>query len=288
MNLNDLKYRSNNFTKYDVYTAAVTPKLAAELLTLNTNNRPVRDRKVKQYTETMLAGKWKELNGDTIRISKTCKILQGQHTLLAIVASGKTFKYPIMTGLNDDVFSTIDCGTARSGADTLAHRGLKNATYMATLVKQIISLEINKDFDKISRKTVHNQDIDTYMDLVSPEELERIQKAASKASGFNKAFGPLSVAQASFFYWLFSGINQEKCDEFMYLLTTGDGVGKEKHSAIWVLRKKMQDHYGKNYNIDTFIRNAWIIKAWNAYRKNKPVSRIDYSLHTNEEYPKAI
>lgn len=119
---------------------SVTPEFARQLLELNTANRPISRREVERLKAILAGGQWR-YNGESIKISDTGKVLDGQHRLIAIAESGVAADLRIETGLPDDVFTTLDQGRKRTGGDVLAVRGVMryNATAMAaaTLYRMI-------------------------------------------------------------------------------------------------------------------------------------------------------
>ena len=65
--------------------------LALELLKANSTNRELRNHVVEGYVDQMKKGQWREDTGETIKISKTGRLLDGQHRLNAIVKFGSGF-----------------------------------------------------------------------------------------------------------------------------------------------------------------------------------------------------
>ena len=95
---------------------AITPGDATALLTLNRENREFRPTVVKSYTEAMKRGEWTRTH-QGIGISKTGRLIDGQHRLMAITQSGVTLDMLIVTGLDDVVFKDIDVHSKRSLSD---------------------------------------------------------------------------------------------------------------------------------------------------------------------------
>lgn len=102
----------------------VTPEFAAELLTRNTGNRKVIKTWVDQLAQDMTRGRWQE-NGETIIVSRSGKILDGQHRLLAVIKSGRPVYMLILFGISDDrkVMASIDQGKNRTVANILQMAG---------------------------------------------------------------------------------------------------------------------------------------------------------------------
>src|SRR6185369_8200893 len=92
----------------------ITPLLAEHYLTKNTTNRRVTQTNVDYLTDQMRKGLYKENTGETIKFSRSGKLIDGQHRLLAIVKSGKSFKFTIAEDLEDNVFHVLDTGKTRN------------------------------------------------------------------------------------------------------------------------------------------------------------------------------
>ena len=98
----------------------------------NTNNRPLYWSTVLALKQEILRGRWK-LNGEPIIVGKTGSILNGQHTLIALVLAEKewetthgadappTIEKLIVCGIEegDDVVNTMDTCKPRSLSDVL-------------------------------------------------------------------------------------------------------------------------------------------------------------------------
>lgn len=101
----------------------ITPEMAAELLELNQNNRPLSELHVKRIAAQIKAGKW-QFNGDTIKIASSNDILDGQHRLWAVIEAKKPIKTVIVRNVDKEAFTTIDTiRKTRTAGDTLATLG---------------------------------------------------------------------------------------------------------------------------------------------------------------------
>lgn len=286
MKLQDIKHRSNTFRKMEVFNKVqISPTLAKDLLSINKSNRRVRQYVVDKYAQQMSDGNW-QWNGDSIKITVDGNMIDGQHKCYAIIKSGVTIPLHIQTGLPEEAYQTIDDNCKRTAGDTVAHLGFKNTNVLANLIKWIISYDVNKDFNRRSKEPSSNQDVATYLESLKPGQTKRIETAASKASGLSKKFKALTVSQAAFFHWLLSGIDQDDADQFIYLLTTGDGVNKnDRTSSILLLRDRLVRLLGDRAGLDVHIRNAFIIKAWNSFRQGRIMKSLNWT--DVEDYPVA-
>lgn len=111
---------SRIFKQYEeVQIIDVTPEIASDLLQhANFGNRNPKPSVVKKYARLMANGDWR-FSPETISVSKTGRLLNGQHRMMAVVMSGVTCRFLFATGFDDDVFSVLDRGATRTMADAL-------------------------------------------------------------------------------------------------------------------------------------------------------------------------
>lgn len=98
------------------------------------DNRPVRYRDVAALARDMRTGKW-VLNGESIKISRTGTVIDGQHRLYACMQAEVPFASLVVTGVEPEAQDTIDTGSRRSLADQLAIANEKNAAVLATVTR---------------------------------------------------------------------------------------------------------------------------------------------------------
>lgn len=115
----------------------VTPAIAAMLMAVNAGNRPVNKLTVKAYAADMAAGRW-QANGCTIQIAATGRLVDGQHRLLAVIASGHTVPMLVVRGVDESVFATIDVGRGRTNAVIFGLAKLPYATLQAAIARAYI------------------------------------------------------------------------------------------------------------------------------------------------------
>ena len=145
------------------------PVQARRLLESNTHNRPLNRRVLDLYTRIMSDGGW-TLNGETIKISPTGRLLDGQHRLAAICKSGVNVPLTIAQGVPESAMVTVDEGKPRTGADALVLAGATNTHRMAAAISMIIRWETrdpSKDFKAphiagMNRRKVINREIVDY------------------------------------------------------------------------------------------------------------------------------
>lgn len=100
-------------------TVIMTPEQAAALLNLNKTNRKLRKYWVNELTTAIKNGEWK-LTHQGVAISKTGRLLDGQHRLKAIAAAGISVPIVVAENCEEETFAFIDKGVKRNIADSLS------------------------------------------------------------------------------------------------------------------------------------------------------------------------
>jgi hypothetical protein len=68
----------------------------------NARHRPIKAKKVFQYMDEMVDGKWR-LNGKTITFDRNGRLLNGQHRLTAVLQSGVPLTTLVVRGLDPEL-----------------------------------------------------------------------------------------------------------------------------------------------------------------------------------------
>lgn len=98
----------------------ITPEIAADMLTRNDGNRPLRPRTWQGYAKDMLAGKWRQTH-EAIAVAADGRLINGQHRLMAVVHSGiaQVFCVAVYSGNETAMDLPIDFGARRTISDIL-------------------------------------------------------------------------------------------------------------------------------------------------------------------------
>jgi hypothetical protein len=103
-------------------TILVTPSLAKEWLSQNTNNRPLNTPHVARLAKKMADGEWL-FTHQGIAFDVLGRLVDGQHRLQAIVKAGATVPMLVTTGVDTHSFEHIDVdANKRSASDLLSIR----------------------------------------------------------------------------------------------------------------------------------------------------------------------
>lgn len=163
----------------------ITPERAEQLLKLNVRNRDVRPNHVSFLSRQMINGTWRENNGDTIRISKSDVLLDGQHRLLAVIESGISFNFLIAYDIDDDIMPTIDTGAIRRVQDVFKIEDIKNSTNISSGIRSFLYLT-KSDKLETGEKLSNEEILEEY--YKRPDFYQEVHnKATSWYFGLNKA-----------------------------------------------------------------------------------------------------
>jgi hypothetical protein len=99
----------------------ISPEQASFMLAYNGKNRPVSSAKVKRLAEKMSDKRW-VFTHQGLGYSSEGLLIDGQHRLAAIMASGESCEFIVTYGLDPDVFDHVDTEGGRSASDLLAIR----------------------------------------------------------------------------------------------------------------------------------------------------------------------
>lgn len=278
----------------------ITPEIALDMLTLNDmgHNRPTEEKDIKKDIEQMQSKKWKQKNGDTLAISKTLKLLNGQHRLWSIYRSGVPCVYLIVTGLDDDAFSFMDIGRKRNASHITSINGFQiNANQLAYVVKAII-LYKNRSVVKgsITEYDVHNYDINNFeqnrheMGLIAKD----LDYAKTYWMSFNKKF--FTAPQWAFAFYLFRSLPDMyiKAKEFMDRFADGNEL--KPNNPIKIARNYFENEF-KHFNrhqkrikankATLTIKFKVLVEAWNAFIRKDKITEIEIDF-TTDAIPKPI
>jgi hypothetical protein len=258
----------------------ITPEYAEKLLKLNkSNNRPLSQSKILQYTEDMISDNWRSGTGETIKISKTNVLIDGQHRLRAIIFSGISVLMHISRGHEVDVFTVLDTGKPRGASDVLSIDNISNANQISATIRACISM--SETGLMTTRRIISNREI---LNLYNQNPIFWQGVTKKTAVWYNAFQTLLSKSIIATMYVTFSKLDIEKSDLFFNQLC---GLDTITNNSINVLRNKLIYSVAGSKRIPVNPKVAMIIKTWNAFRKNKEISILKYDID-REDYPKAI
>lgn len=254
----------------------LTVEDATEMLECNKSNRPLNEQHVRRIARQITSGKWR-FNGDTIKISSSNDILDGQHRLWAVIEAKMSIETIVVRGIEPDAFATIDTmRKPRSGSDLLALMG-------ATGPRSTISVGLQW-LVRYQRKVLEN-----YKAPVNRLENSDIEEAYRNNPGMARAAERTSKLRAvtnpgilAFFYYILSNRNPDLAERMIHTLENPSGVGI--NDPFFRLRSYFM---GAMVRRDPVVAIALMIKAANAAHEGKEIKMLSWRNQgsTPEPFP---
>lgn len=248
------------FTKRKIESSVetITPKIAAELLLKNPQNRSLRSTRVKELASEIKHGTF-ALNGETIIVDWDGNICNGQHRLHAVISANMPIESVVVRGVDPTTKSTIDTGSPRSLADVFTMSGEQGGRNKAAACSAIHTWRQKTchyaNDNRSSVKLNHTEGLEMYY-----SDRENIDFACKY--GAQGGFAPLKTRDTMFgTYLLCKKYGREEIEEsldefYEYLTQGGDYRGsptfimsrivrerKESHSAGKISRIRREDLY---------------------------------------------
>jgi hypothetical protein len=153
----------------------VTPTLAQEILAAQgpDTNRRLDSFQVNRLAELIKAGKWNE-DVDSVKVSKTGRLLDGQHRLNAVIKAAKPVMMLFATGVPEDAIKYVDTGKRRTTGQTLQILGQQVSAI------RLAAANLLAHFERLGSRQSDPQSITARFATLDPdsvlEVLERYEK----------------------------------------------------------------------------------------------------------------
>lgn len=279
----------------DISTPGITVRLAkidkqgaTDLLDRNKSNRKVKRNGLKRIEAALLAGEWR-LNGSSILVADTGKLLDGQHRLLAVESTGVPIVTLLVEGVSEDVQSTIDIGVSRTARDNIGMKGISNATNLSTLARFTLRREVHG-------RTIEQAltDEDTQSALTVPMILEYVEENEEYLRSIMSGGAPLrkigvTTRLSAVTYYLLSRVDEDFAKEFIDRL--GNGTDLSEGDPILTLRetfiRRLMMSKLRGDKLSSVEVIAFTAKAWNRWVTGREAPRI-YSFRSSESIPEIL
>lgn len=259
----------------------INKEVAEKMLSINVNNRKAKEKVVAKYASEMLKGNWKDETGELIKVSKTNRLLDGQHRLLAIVKADVELQMYVAFDLNDDVFVVLDSGATRTSKDVFHVAGAQYSSLIPPII-QFSEALFNGHRSNQGNKTLTNVELLQKFQENEEYYLEIASKTYIHYTQFAKILNPTLIGSYMIY---FNSKSSADCELFFNELCTGRNV---TNNVIYLLRNKLIEDRTGNVKLDREYKNALIIKAWNFYRLRQEVKVLKYSRDLEKNFPEAI
>ncbi len=220
----------------------ITPNQASVWLENMGTQRLRKHSHVAYLAREMSSGRW-QVNGETIIISSTGRVIDGQHRLAACIMCNKPFKSHVVYGIPDDCFSTIDTGAKRTAGDTFHVNGISSARNVSAGLAWFWKYSL-------ARKrggSLNMWDKPSSVELLkmAQDDLEFCVKAMSVSAKATKKYRIIPISMCFGLYTAFCKYDTEaSADMFFNALISGAGLSI--NHPILVLGNKLGSLVGSN------------------------------------------
>jgi hypothetical protein len=257
-----------------------SPKLAQHVLTrLSRDNRPLKPAKIKRYSHDLAEGRW-GVTGDTIKFGSDGLLRDGQNRLSACVRAGKPFLTHVVFGIDPQLFTRMDIGKNRTPADVFSIAGISYANHVAGAVRWLLILTSDNPADRGAQFS-NDELLSAYRDRFDADQLEHsIQCALSVRRSTRHPVAPLAAL-----HFLFAQRDRQKSDDFFEEWAT-DRAKKARAPTRYLQRRLVEVARLSNQRLHENVRNAFIIRAWNAYLAGRSLSKAELQHAPGDRLPK--
>jgi hypothetical protein len=271
----------------DVYRyetdVVVTPARARQLIDLNAdNNRRRKESVISRFARDMRKGLWKSRTGETIKMSATGRLIDGQNRMHAVVRAGVPITFDIAWNVEDDRMLVIDGNSPRNTSDDFRITGVADRFLGGSLVRWVLAWEKGNYLNHGGRLTPTRSEVrERYL-----QEPHSFDQAAMFGKATRHQIGTVNPSAAALAYWLFSKMpdgGAEQAEKFFDAFL--GGLGLEPGDPVVALRNRFISVRG--FGLNRAQQLTLMIKAWNATRAGGRSSRIDLPKDglTNENFP---
>jgi hypothetical protein len=239
----------------------IDPVRAHEYLLFNVANRRARPTVVKRYAQDMRAGRW-HFGIGMIVFDSDGTLIDGQHTLMAVIESGVTIEMLVLRGLDPGAKLVIDTGAPRGFAVRTGwrwHRGL------------MLNRQVTPTHEQMHDWLLRNPSIhDAVQDGSRMYREVHFQRSA-----------------ASIFLHQTRLIDREFADEFADQIATGANLKAGSATLAfrnWLVNQNVSTATARRPLPDIYLAVA--VKAWNAWMTGREVKISTF--RRSENFPTLV
>jgi hypothetical protein len=259
----------------------VDPETALEWLTANIYNRDLRSAHVTKLAGILLRGEW-ELTTDAIGFDTQGFLRNGQHRLSAIVVADQAAPVLVLRGMKAKAQDVMDQNIPRSLADALKMRGEKNWFTMASMLNWLYKLGYIQSTGNVHYRVGSERPTTPQCLAIFDTDPENLREMPRLVGRVRREI-PVRTGVLAALWYKFRQIDAEEADLFINLLA--EGANLDKKDAIYVLRRLLLQTRRGYEKLPDYREAAVIIKAWNAWREQKPIQQLSYKYTPTVKEP---
>jgi hypothetical protein len=242
-------------------------------------NRRISESQVLKFQSDMESGRW-HFEGAPIKISRTHRLLDGQHRLTALANTVPAMELPflVVRGLDDDSQLYMDQGQSRTVGQQLALRGVQASSVYAAVAKLYLEWTRDRLFKSSSRSATSKPEVTEW--VLNHQEL----LASLSDTGFQQIDAPPSVAGA--FVLAAIQANRELALRFVEQLVSLAGL--VEGDPILALDRRLRNIRRSGVRVSQREYLAYFIKAWNAWVMGDRLQKLQLSTLSEDNFPELL
>ena len=258
----------------ETVTVVAAHQMLSNMVESQRNKRPYY---IKALAAEMRDGRWK-LSPDCLLLVRG-KLANGQHRLTALVEVGKSQQFIVMRCDDEELYSVLDCGKARTLADGMA---VEYASVIASAARKIIALDKGLGGMKTGGHGLASITRGEQWEFIQANEsglrdvAELANRCYMKAKHESKRTS-MTPSVAATLAFIGNRIDAAKTKAFIETAFSGEPSG----NAAWMFRESM---IGLRFTPRPFYCMGMGIKAMNAYFAGQRPKLL--KLAETEDFPK--
>jgi|TARA_R110000744_G_C19210089_1_gene545944 hypothetical protein len=274
-------------TNLSVELTYVTPELAENYLRFNNKNRNVGLKNIEFLVSEMRNGRFIE-NGESIVFDKNGALKDGQHRLLSIVKSGKSYFIPVVRGVEPIAMATYDTGKNRSASDILSLNGFKDTNTLSAFILAISKYSKNKSKSKCNAgdgrsSKLTNQQVLEYCE----SNYHWLNKIINKLNPVYKKSNPKTISLTGMCLITYLVGGKEPSIEVYEFISHLMGLSRTQETAPNYLYTKLYNSKINKEPLSFYWVLGMSIKAWNFYADGNPAVK-HFRFDIAKDLPKAL
>jgi len=259
---------SRNGTETSSRIVLITPEMAEQLLARNPRNRRIVPSRVSAYASQMKSGSWK-LTHQGIAFDQHGNLVDGQHRLHAVIASGVAIRFWVFEGVPRESMIAIDVGKSRTADDAFYLLGDEATRASVAAARMLLGSYM------FQRGVTEKLDIAYAIGL---DKLRVFHESMRDAIDFSMVFAPekglrhgcVCAAIASAWFTQNRELLSQFKDHFASgVITSEADIGAIKLRTFMLTSNKTRG--GREARADLFLRSCTALRA---YLERRPISKL--------------
>lgn len=266
----------------------ITPDRAQHLVDLHPENqRRRKESSITRFARDMRRGKWKSRTGETIKVSASGLLIDGQNRMHAVIRAQSVVVFDIAWNVPDDRMLVIDGNSPRTTSDDFRIKGVADRFLGGALVRWVLAWEKGNYLAHGGRLTPTRSEVQERYEA-EPTSFDQAAMFGRAAHHRIKAVNATAAAMAYFLFAKMPDGGQEMAEKFFESFI--GGLELSAGSPVAALRDRMTASRGRDFNRNEQL--ALLIKAWNAYRTGRTTASgrivVGKERLTNDRFPMPV